>query len=488
MRSNREKETATNRLVDEIIAEFEKLCAIPHGSGNEQVLSEYLKNRLTSCASRVEQDADGNLMAEFPATVPGGPTTILQAHMDMVVAVSDASLGSDSPVMPVRRLGVLCSDGRTSLGADNGIGVAVILTLVCRFDFPHGPLRVLFTISEEVGLRGAMAIPPEWLAGATYLINTDGFHADTQLIGCKGGCRETFSKKVQAEPALPSYRAFHVSLSGFSGGHSGDDIDKGLCNAVQAMAQILSSIDMPEMRISAFRGGTGFNVIPAQSEAVILVPPEKSTYFAHLLRERKGKLLSEYQDSGALSIRRCASPARWWQMAFQKDVLLFLTRLENGVYERVPGTGAVSSSCNLGRVMLRENVLLVQVMFRCDTGEQEQHVVLQHRALTKQCGFDGQMSGYHSWHTDPDSTLAEVVCRSYEELTGCPILQKTAKVGLETALFQEKAPEMQMVCLGADIQHAHSVNECVWEDSIALLFRLIQKTLTALWSSKKEVL
>ena len=267
-----------DRLAEEIVEEFEKLCAIPHGSGNEQALSDYLKDRLTPFATCVEQDKSGNLMAEIPADLSENttPVTILQAHMDMVVAVSDTSLGSNPVIIPVRRSGVLQSDGRTSLGADNGIGVAVILTLVCRHDFPHGPLRVLFTISEEIGLKGAGEIPPRWLAGASYLINTDGFHADTELIGCKGGCRETFSRKMCTEPVIPSYTAFHIGLSGFTGGHSGDDIDKGLCNAVQALACILSAADIPEMRIGSFRGGVGFNVIPARSDAVVFAPIEKS--------------------------------------------------------------------------------------------------------------------------------------------------------------------------------------------------------------------
>ncbi|NLU24880.1 MAG: aminoacyl-histidine dipeptidase [Clostridiales bacterium] len=428
-------------------------------------------------------------MAEIPADLSENttPVTILQAHMDMVVAVSDTSLGSNPVIIPVRRSGVLQSDGRTSLGADNGIGVAVILTLVCRHDFPHGPLRVLFTISEEIGLKGAGEIPPRWLAGASYLINTDGFHADTELIGCKGGCRETFSRKMCTEPVIPSYTAFHIGLSGFTGGHSGDDIDKSLCNAVQALACILSAADIPEMRIGSFRGGVGFNVIPARSDAVVFAPIEKSAPFTQLLREVGGRVLSEYQDRGTLSIKRCVSPDRWWQASFQKEVLQFLTQLENGVCERIPETGAVSSSCNLGRVLLRENMLLAQVMFRCDKRRQEQRMLARHSALAECCGFESRMSGYHSWHTAPDSTLSETVCQAYEKLTGVPILRKTAKVGLETALFQEKAPEIQMVCLGADIQHAHSVNECVREGSAVLLFRLIQKTLTALENGGKPV-
>ena len=480
---------AADRLAEEIVEEFEKLCTIPHGSGNEQALSNYLKDRLTPLAVRVEQDKDGNLMADIPAgfSEDTAPVTILQAHMDMVVAVSDASLGSNPVVTPIRRSGVLQSDGRTSLGADNGIGVAVILALVCRHDFPHGPLRVLFTISEEVGLKGAGEIPPRWLAGASYLINTDGFDADTELIGCKGGCRETFFRKMCTEPVKPSYTAFHIGLSGFTGGHSGDDIDKGLCNAVQALALLLSvaATDIPEMRIGAFRGGVGFNVIPARSDAVMLVPAERGEALTQLLREIGRKILSEYQDRGALSIKQCVSPNQWWQASFQKEVLRFLTQLQNGVCERTPGTGAVSSSCNLGRVLLRENMLLVQVMFRCDMRRQEQRMLAQHSALAECCGFDSQMSGYHSWHTAPDSTLSETVCQAYEDLTGSPILRKTAKVGLETALLQEKAPEMQMVCLGADIQHAHSVNECVREESAVLLFRLIQNTLTALGNGGK---
>lgn len=488
MKTGSEAKTAAGELTGIIVGEFEKLCAIPHGSGHEKALSDYLKSRLASCSSRIEQDAAGNLLAELPACPSGtqGPVVILQAHMDMVVAVSAPAVGTNPTVLPVLEGSVLHSDGRTSLGADNGIGVAVILALSCRSVFVHGPLRVLFTVSEETGLRGAALLPPRWLAGADFLINTDGFHADTEVIGCKSGCRETFAKELRPEPAPPRSRAFSLSLSGFSGGHSGDDIDKGRCNTVQTLARLLSDAEkeLPGLRLAAFSGGIGFNVIPGDSTAAVLVPAEDAQRFPEWIENRGAALLGEFQDRGKLSAAACASPAQCWPRAFQEEVLTFLTELKNGVWERK--NGEVSSSCNIGRVVQQGMSLLVQVMLRCDTVGQDQQMMAQHRQAAENGGFTCEISGYHSWHAVPDSLLARTVQCAYEETTGRKMTQKTAKVGLETAFFQQKAPSLQMVCLGAEIRRAHSVGESVDIDSAALLFRVMQKTLTALCAGTGE--
>lgn len=477
-------------LTEQIIGEFVRLCTIPRGSGNERAVCGYLEQRLLQLALHPKRDAAGNLVADVPAcgASPDAPRTILQAHMDMVVAVSNTDVSTSSAVTPIRENGILKSDGRTSLGADNGIGIAVILTLLSRNDFSHGPLRVLFTVSEEVGLKGAMQVPESWLQNASYLINTDGFHSGTALTGCKSGRRETFVRRIHTEPVLGTLTAFRIRLDGFLGGHSGDDIGRGRCNTIQTLAVILRELQRTRksLRVCSLEGGTGFNAIPAFCEAVGTVNIADSHLLTQSVQEMARPMLIGFHDSGSLSVQNCSLPTVCWSANFQRDTLNFLTELVNGVCDAVPNRQSVSSSCNLGRVFARDGILQVQDMTRCDTDEQEKRIISQHRAAARHCSFIGQVTGYHSWHSDPDCRLDRTVMRIYRELTGQVLERRVAQVGLETAYFQEKAPGLQMVCLGVEIQNAHSVRECVHENSIAILARLIQGVLTILCASGKQ--
>lgn len=466
-----------------IIEEFRRICAIPHGSGQEQRIGAYLKTRLEELGLRPRQDAAGNLLAEVPARGGGGPVLILQAHMDMVVAGEVPA--ERASVRLTEDGGVLRSDGRTSLGADNGVGAAVILYLLGREDFVHGPLRVLFTVGEELGLQGARQVPPEWLLGAAYLINTDGFHADTELVGCKSGLRELLTRSAELRRTPPDMASYRVALTGFLGGHSGDDIHRGRCNTIQILAAILRSLqEKPgQLRVCGLTGGAGFNVIPAQCQAEVAVARAAEDAFLQAAREIGQVLLAEYRDTdggGALTLEPIPTPRMCWKPDFQQGALELLAGLVNGVCGRDGDTGAVVSSCNLGQAFTEDGVLRVHDMLRCDTPEQEARISAQHRKMAEENGFSRSVTGYHSWHGDRDSRLAQTVASIYREQNGRPMQRRMAQVGVETAYFHEKAPALQMVCLGAEIQNAHSVQESVRTDSAAALADLIFEAAAAL--------
>lgn len=249
----------------QIFEEFYRICEIPHPSAGEYALSCYLRSRLLEKTRHVRRDRSGNLMAVLPPknASAAAPMVTLQAHMDMVVA-GDV-IPSRTRIIPRCEGDWLCSDGSTSLGADNGIGLAVILHLLEQENIVHGPLQILFTVCEEQGLKGARSIPAEFLRNARYLINLDGFHADTALTGCKSGLRETLWRRTGRLPVPPDMIAYRLELDGFKGGHSGEDIGLGRCNAIRMLAALL--FDLQErsagIAVSSFRGGTGFNVIPA---------------------------------------------------------------------------------------------------------------------------------------------------------------------------------------------------------------------------------
>lgn len=490
-----------DQITNAILKEFRTICGIPHGSGFEDGIGEHLKMRLRTLGAKVSQDEAGNILGEIPAT-PGledAPIVVLQAHMDMVVA-GDIPI-EEAVVNTIEENGVLHTDGHTTLGADNGIGVATILTLLELETKCHGPLRVLFTVSEEVGLKGAKAVSPDWLEGAKYMINTDGFHSDTEVVGCKGGLRETFSRKIQAERLIDKVRFFsrkknqldetelyEVKLQGYLGGHSGDDIDKGRCNTICQLAEMLQDIqDRYDMRISCIKGGTGYNVIPAECTAVVAVPKICRLSVAKLLVKEEHELQHEYEKAdptGTLTVRWLGETSKGntlWEYRFQRDVLHFLTDMHK--YDGVETTnkqGVVTSSSNLGQIFSKDGVLYIGDMVRCDTSDQEDMILGIHGRVSSAFGFDVDIKGYHGWHSSPTSRLACVVADVYEGITGEPIKREIAKVGLEPAYFHSYAPDMDIVCLGAEIENAHSVKESVKVQSIELLYELMLRTIQKL--------
>ena len=482
-----------------VIDEFKKICSIPHGSGMEHNIGEYLKKRLEELGAEVSQDEAGNILGCVPPfnAQEDSDTVILQAHMDMVIS-GDIS-PEEASVNMIEENGILHTDGHTTLGADNGIGVAVILEILKNPPKKHGPIRVLFTVSEEIGLKGAKAVSEDWLTGARYMINTDGFHSDLAVMGCKGGLRETLSRKIDIEQLnnevifhtrkenqLNDTELYEVKLEGYIGGHSGDDIDKDRCNTIFELAEILESVqDKYDMRISSMEGGAGYNVIPSECTAVVAVPKACVLSVGRLLAKEDKEIHTEFEHSdptGRLTIKLLGETtpgSTLWSYDFQRDVLRLLRYMKEGIAAR-DNAGEVTSSSNLGRVFSEGEYLKVGNMLRCDTNEQEEEILNQHKQVAMILDFDQEVVGYHSWHAAEDSNLINKVCETYEKQNGKPMKRKVAKVGLEPAYFSQIAPQLEIVSLGAEIENAHSVKESVSVDSIGKLFNLISETLEEL--------
>ena len=491
--------------IESIVNIFKTISEIPHGSGMESELGEYLKLSLLSMGAELEQDEAGNILGTFsPGDIyADAPTVVLQAHMDMVVAGDVPA--SKAKVHVLEDKGYLKTDGHTSLGADNGIGIATILNLVSHGPDCFGPLKVLFTVSEETGLKGARNVSRDWLKDADYMINTDGFHVDTEIVGCKSGIRETFSRKLLTDRVkdsvdfhtrkknqLEETELYEVKLEGFLGGHSGDDIDKHRCNSIHQMAEMLQDVqDKYDMRIADLRGGVGYNVIPPDCTAIVAVPRACRLSAAKILvrdETRMHKIYEKSDPTGKLTVHwlgETATGELLWDYEFQRDVLRFLTALSDGV-DATDKNGDVSSSSNLGQIITENDTLIIGDMIRCDTDYQENHIINNHEMVAIESGFQVERTGYHSWHSPEENELADIVASVYETILKKPMNRKVAKVGLEPAFFHEIAPDMSIICLGAEISNAHSVEENVTIESIGLLYKLISGTLSQIAKCSKK--
>lgn len=446
-------------ILDGVLEQFFSICRYPHPSWGEGPLADYVESLLRSRGLFPVRDGWNNLMADVPAT-PGrenAPRVIVQGHLDMVCAVKPGS-GYDpaaSPVTPVVQDGVLRSDGNSSLGADNNLGNAAVLWLLGQ-NIPHGPVRLLFTAAEEVGLQGAGKVDPTWLAGARYLINTDGFSLGKAIVSSAGGLRETFTRPLETVPRRKS-AVFALRLTDFPGGHSGYDIHRGRPNPIRLAADFLRELGgQVEVELLSLNGGHAHNAIPMDCAALIAVDegdmPVLERAAADFFREISG---------GTVRLERAQRfPDRAWTPDCRDKVVEALRELTIGVYAwRDEEKKQVSASANLGRVEQTGDAVTVSCFIRCARRGDQAALEEQHTRTMERAGFSGRTDGYPGWPERAENPLADTLAAVWKELTGREMVIEAVHVGLEPSVLGAKNPALIMVNTGPDILDPHSLDE-----------------------------
>lgn len=471
-------------IVKGVVDKFLAMCEIPHGSWNEQKLASALESRLNACGWVTARDTAGNLRADLPAA-PGcenAPLVALQGHLDMVCAVAEGS-GWDpqrDPVCAHVENGVLRTDGRSSLGADNNLGNAAVLYLMEQ-SFAHGPIRLLFTVAEEVGLEGASAMDPSWLSGVRYLINTDGFQLGRVIVSSASGRRERYYKELQTVPVTKS-AAWKIGIGGGIGGHSGDDINKGRANSIKLLAMLLGELrEEVDYELAEFSGGHALNAIPMGAGAVLVADGEAAKRIEASVKRFNEGLRTVY---GRTDPRICLSavpterPQYAWKPELRDSLLELLNLLHDGVFamhDSIPGL--VSASSNVGQVRSADGRIEVCCFTRSDRAFSEEMLVSRHEALVRLTGFCQAVNRYPGWAGDRDNPLACRMAEIYKRLTGEDMEITGVHVGLEPAVLGAKNPNMIMVCTGPDILDPHSTHERAPLAGLPAYVRLLKETL-----------
>ena len=452
--------TTNKKILSGVLSQFAELCRHPHPSYGEGPLADYVENLLHAQGLSPIRDQWNNIMADLPPSPgrEGAPLTVIQGHLDMVCAVKPGS-GYDpatSPVVPVVADGWLRSDGNSSLGADNCLGNAVVLWLMEQ-DIPHGPVRLLFTTAEEVGLQGAKKVDPAWLEGASYLINTDGFILGKAIVSSAGGFRETFSRPVE-DTARTKHAAFSLELTGFPGGHSGYDIHRGRINPIRLAAQWLSGLDV-DYELLAMNGGHAENAIPMDCTVLLAVDesdiPALTQAAEELSRAAHGDL------GGRVVLKRVESDeTSVWSLPFQVGVLSMVTELFAGVYAwRDREAEQVGASSNLGWIRTEDRQISLSCFIRASQQENEDILSAQHAETAQKHGFDRLTDSYPGWPEKPGNHLTETMVKIWKELTGADMEIAGVHVGLEPSVLGAKNPNMLLVNTGPDILDPHSLDE-----------------------------
>ena len=470
-------------ILDGVLEEFQKLAAIPRKSGEEKRVSDFLKTYLTEQGFHVVQDEVNNIIADAPAT-PGfeqAPRTILQGHMDMVCVAEDGYAYDPlrDPIKLVRSEKYLEAEG-TSLGADDGIGVAEGLYLL-KHAKDHGPLRLIVTVDEERGMTGAIHLAPKYLQDAKFLINCDSENYDELIVGSAGSVDLTFRRALKYE-AAPEGKAYRLSVGGLLGGHSGERIGDGRGNALRTLAFLLQALSRQgRIALADFHGGKAHNAIPDTAEACFLtqIPREE---ISQILTAEKEKFLAIYgavDPSVEFVLQETEAPERVLIPGDAQRLLRLLLLLHTGVFAMstvIPSL--VETSANLGVVRMEDDVVSVEYFPRSAVDGKLDEFAAEARILGDLVGFEAVVGTKSpGWKENKKSVLAKMMAEVFEEQNGKPMKVETIHAGLECGWHFGKNPQLDMVSIGVTTQDIHSPNERLVLATVEPQVRLIEEAL-----------
>lgn len=467
---------------------FDKILEIPRGSKEE----DRMRRHVITIAQRNDlaylTDDAGNLVVRKPAT-PGcedAAVTILQGHLDMVNE-KNSDVEHDfakDPISPVRAGDYVTADG-TTLGSDNGVGVAAMLALMETQDLVHGPLELLFTVDEETGLTGASRLDPSMLQGRR-LINLDSEEEGAVYVGCAGGADSNLMLALATvEPATGSV-LLNLHLHGLKGGHSGVDIHLQRGNAIKLLARALyaASFGTP-FRLTAFAGGNKHNAIPREATATVSLDAQHRERFTSVVEREMAAATEELRstDPGIkLDLSEGVAPDGVWDESTGLRVLRLLSGLPHGVLAMsldIPEL--VETSTNLATVVEQEGSLVIGLSSRSSVDSALEAVCRQIQAIGELAGATVERgNAYPGWRPNLESPLLDVVKRVHAATLGREPEIKAIHAGLECGIIGEKVAGMDMISFGPQIEFPHSPDERVKIDSVARFYDLLTATLEAL--------
>lgn len=464
---------------------FAQICAIPHPSHYEEALVQHIMDWAKSKQFDVSQDQVGNVLIRKPATagMQHRQAVALQAHVDMVPQANADTLHdfTRDPIRP-QIVGEWVKAQGTTLGADNGIGLASMLAVLESDDLAHPDLEVLITRTEETGMVGAIGLAPNWLK-STILINTDTEEIGQIYIGCAGGIDANLKLKLDWHTTDTAKQAVEIRLSGLSGGHSGIDIHLPKGNAIQLLARLLKQCgEKVAFQLGDFAGGTARNAIPREATAKIWLAPQDQANFQQVFKQASKQIIAEFQDfEKNIAIQQQPielANTKCLDVAHSQKVINLLTALPNGV-KRFSATVAdtVESSVNIGVVALKQD-LDVNLLVRSLNEDGKQGICTQIQAISDLAQADVVFDvDYVGWTPAPQSAITQLTQQLYQDILQEPPLIKVIHAGLECGLLKKVYPNIDMVSIGPTIHHAHSPDEQVHIESVAVYWQLLTRLL-----------
>ena len=466
----------------EVWNQFADLNAVPRPSKQEERVRQFMKDFGASLNLEVVEDAIGNVIIKKPAT-PGmesRQTVVMQSHLDMVHQKNeDTQFDFQTEGIRMHVDGDWVKADGTTLGADNGMGVAAIMAVLSSTDLPHPAIEALFTIDEETGMTGAKELERGILQG-TILLNLDTEEDDEIGIGCAGGIDITGTRLYDLVDMRPESTSIKVALKGLQGGHSGMDIIKGLGNANVLMGRILGSVMGADVQLHEFHGGNLRNAIPR--EASMTISTDTPDMIKQILEQVIADIKNEYKSlEPNLSItlgagekhEKAASPAETHRL------VCTLRGLHNGVYRMSPDVeDLVETSNNIARVTMEDGSATIACLTRSsvESGKHDLADVLQ--SVFELGGFGVEMSGdYPGWEPNMASPILQTMMEGYKRNFGEEPHVAACHAGLECGILGERYPQLDMISFGPTIKGAHSPDERASISSVQKFWSFLKDTL-----------
>lgn len=446
---------------------FAQVNRIPRPSKREEKMIEFLRSFGERLGLPTKVDEAGNVLISKPAT-PGFEnrrTVVLQSHMDMVCE-KNADSTFDFMKDPIESYvdGEWLKAKGTTLGADDGIGVAMQMALLQATDVPHGPIECLFTRDEETGLTGAAALKPCFMTG-DYLINLDSEDEGQIFVSCAGGARTSAEFDFTEVPVPEGYFGFRVEVKGLTGGHSGDDINKKRANANKLLVRfLLDAFKKYDFYLVDIQSGGLHNAIPREGFAVCAVPMADKEQIRVDLNLLAAAVEEEYsRTEPAVAFVLESAPAAG--TAIDKDttrrLLLALQAMDNGVFAMSQDLDwLVETSSNLASVRKESGKIVINSSQRSSVASARENMSATVRAVFELAGAHVVTNeGYPGWKMNPNSALLKVAVDSYRRLFSAEPKILAIHAGLECGLFSEKYPHLDMISVGPTLRGVHSPDE-----------------------------
>jgi dipeptidase D len=468
---------------------FDKIRKIPRCSGDEERARQYVLSFAKEKGFEADRDKAGNVVIRVPGTKghEQAPVVAIQGHLDMVCE-KNSDVQHDFTKDPIE----LMKDGEwltakgTTLGSDNGVGVAAALAVTDDAAVIHGPLELLFTIDEEVGLSGAQQLEPGFLK-AHYLLNLDSEELGSVFIGCAGGGDSTITLPVSRESAPKGTKAISCQVNGLRGGHSGLDIVQQRGNAIKVLTRVLWEASRRfDIALASIDGGDKRNAIPREAHASLFVAEKDVDGFRKLaaaLEKVIGVELGGREKNMKVHVKDATdTPSQVFDAASKTRVLNVITAIPHGVtamsYD-IPEL--VETSNNLASVATSEGAIAIGTSSRSSMNSALQSVRDQIRSAAELGGASvTEDEPYPGWKPNLDSELLGITKKVHQDLFGVEPAAEAIHAGLECGVIGEKYPGMDMISFGPEIQHPHSPDERINVPSVEKFWKLLTSLLEAL--------
>ena len=464
---------------------FADLNAVPRPSKKEERVIEFMKDFGKSLGLETFEDSIRNVIIKKPAT-PGMEkykTVVLQSHLDMVHQKNnDTNFDFSTQGIEMLVDGEWVRAKGTTLGADNGIGVATIMSILESKDIAHPAIEALFTIDEETGMTGALGLKGGILNGE-ILLNLDTEEEDEIDIGCAGGVDVTANKKYNEEESPAGVTAFTLTVKGLNGGHSGIEIHKGLGNANKIMNRLIySGATKFGMRVAEIDGGSLRNAIPRESNARVVVPDTAVNEFTAALNKIADEIKFEFKTIDPklnIIVTKTELPKKVMNAVDQKNIINAIYAAQNGVYRMSNDIkDLVETSNNVARVLIKEGNILIQCLTRSSIETSKFDLADSLRSVFELAGCNVVFAGsYPGWTPNVSSPILDLLVHLYEKEHGEKPKVVACHAGLECGILGTNYPKMDMISFGPTIRGAHSPDERVNIASVQRFWKFVQEIL-----------